>query len=88
MDLIKSTVAVFGVICVATINIPVVIKLTVCYVGLSIIGFISDFFSAGSASSVARGFAGGIKLLTALVLFEVVLVLISTGLAVTIKGAT
>lgn len=87
LELIKSTVAVFGIICVAAINIPILVKLSVCYAVLCLLGIIGDLFSAPSASSVVRGFAGGIKLLTAMVFFELVLVIIATGLTVTIKGA-
>ncbi len=88
LDLIKSTVAVFGVICVAVINLPVIAKLSVCCLLLGILSTVSDFFSQPSASSILRGFLGGIKLLTAIIFFEVVLVIISLGLTVTIKGAS
>lgn len=86
LELIKSTVAVFGIICVAAINIPVLVKLAVCCAALWLLGIICDFFSAQSAASAVRGFAGGMKLLTAMVFFELVLVIICVGLTVTIKG--
>lgn len=87
LELVKSTVAIFGVICVAAINIPIIAKLCVCYIALGILSVISDFFSVSSASSVLRGFAGGIKLLIAIVFFELVLVIISLGLTVMIRSA-
>ncbi len=87
LDLIKSTVAVFGVICIAAINIPTILKLFACYISLNVLSMVSDFFSSSAASSVIRGFAGGIKLLIAIILFELVIVIISIGLTVTIKGS-
>lgn len=87
LDLIKSTVAVFGVICIAAINVPVILKLFACYISLNVLSMVSDFFSSSAASSVIRGFAGGIKLLIAIILFELVIVIISIGLTVTIKGS-
>lgn len=87
LDLIKSTVAVFGVICITAISVPVILKLFACYISLNVLSMVSDFFSSSAASSVIRGFAGGIKLLIAIILFELVIVIISIGLTVTIKGS-
>lgn len=87
LELVKSTVAVFGVICVAAINIPVLVKLCVSYAALSVLGVISDLFSVSSASSALKGFSGGVKLLIAIVFFELVLVIISLGLTVMIRGS-
>lgn len=87
LELVKSTVAVFGVICVAAINIPVLAKLCVSYAALSVLGVISDLFSVSSVSSALKGFSGGVKLLIAIVFFELVLVIISLGLTVMIRGS-
>lgn len=88
IDLMKSTVAIFGVICVIAVNLPVLLKLGACYIAFEILATVSDFFGVASASSTAKGFSSGVKLMTAMVFFEVVLVIISLGLTVAIKGAS
>ncbi len=88
IDLVKNTVAIFGVICVIAVNLPVLLKLGVCCISLEVLSVIADFFGVSSASSTVKGFSGGVKLMTAIVFFEVVLVIISLGLTVAIKGAS
>lgn len=87
LEMLKSTVAVFAVICVVAVNLPVIIKLFTCYISLNVISVIADFFSVQSSASIFKSFAGGIKLMTAVVFFELVLVIISLGLTAAIKGA-
>lgn len=87
LEMLKSTVAVFALICVAAVNLPVIVRLFVCYILLNALALIADFFSVQSCASVIRGFAGGVKLMNAVVFFELVLVIISLGLTAAIKGA-
>lgn len=86
LSLVKSTVAIFAVICVIAINLPVIAGLTANYLSLHIISIISDSFGERQIAGVFKAFASGLKILVTLVIFEIVIVIIVTGLILTIKG--
>ncbi len=86
LNLVKSTVGIFVIICVFIINLPVILRLAVCEAGLRLLGFIGEAFGEKNASGIFNGFAGGIRILLTLVIFELVLIIITTGLIITIKG--
>lgn len=86
LSLTKSTVAIFAIICAVAINLPVIVALSADYLSLYFISVISDSFGERQIAGVFRGFSSGIKILITLVIFELVLVIIATGLILTIKG--
>ena len=86
LSLIKSTVAVFAVVAVFIINLPVLIRLSLDRLILNLIATVGDTFGEKTASGIFKSFSGGLKILVTLTAFEVILVVISTGLIILIKG--
>lgn len=86
ISLVKSTVAVFAILCVTAINLPVIAELFASYISLHFISIIADSFGERRVGSIFDSFASGIKILMILVIFELVIVVISTGLVLTVKG--
>ena len=86
VSLIKSTVAVFAIIAVVLINLPVLIRLTVSYFSLYFLGVIGDLFAEKRAANIIRSFSQSIKIMAVLVIFELVLVIITTGLMISVRG--
>ncbi|MBE6747133.1 MAG: hypothetical protein E7558_06755 [Ruminococcaceae bacterium] len=86
LSLVKSTVAIVAILCAAAINLPIIAKLFANYLSLHIIGIIADSFGEKRAGSIFAGFSSGIRILMIIVIFELVMVIIATGLVLTIKG--
>lgn len=86
LSLVKSTVGIFAIICTFIINLPVLISLTLDYISLYAMSLIADSFGEKQIYSIFNGFSNGIKILITIIIFELVLVIISTGLILTIKG--
>ena len=86
LSLVKSTVAIVAILCATAINLPIIAKLFANYLSLHIIGIIADSFGEKRAGSIFAGFSSGIRILMIIVIFELVMVIIATGLVLTIKG--
>lgn len=86
LSLVKSTVGIFAIICTFVINLPVLISLTIDYISLYAMSLIADSFGEKQIYCIFNGFSNGIKILITIIIFELVLVIISTGLILTIKG--
>ncbi len=86
LSLVKSTVGIFAIICTFVINLPVLISLILDYISLYAMSLIADSFGEKQIHSIFNGFSNGIKILITIIIFELVLVIISTGLILTIKG--
>ena len=86
ISLVKSTVAIVAILCAAAVNLPVIAKLTADYISLRLISLTADSFGEKKISGIFGSFSSGIKTLAVLVVFELVIVIIATGLVLTVKG--
>ena len=86
VSLIKSTIAIFAIIAVVLINLPVLIRLTISYFSLYLLGLVGDLFGEKRASNIIRSFSQSVKIMAVLVIFELVLVIITTGLVISVRG--
>ena len=85
--LVKNTAAVFGVIAVTIINLPVVAECLCWIFGLNMLAILSDMFSQDKASSLLRSVSSVVTLLLVSLIFIVVVFVLSVGLVMVIKGA-
>lgn len=84
LSLVKNTVAVFGLAAVALVNIPTLVECVIWIFMLNILGVLSDVFGSGDTASLFRGLSSGITLLSVVILLEMLLFLLSTGLIITV----
>lgn len=86
IDIVKSTVGIFAVIAAVCINMPLLIKISVCRLSFGVLSMIADSFGEKKSASLIRGVSKSLKLISVLSLFMLFIVIISTGLAVSVKG--
>lgn len=87
LSLVKNTIGVFAIIAALLINLPLFIKISLCRFLLGIISFIGDSFGDKKTSELVMSISEGFKLLSVLAFFEMITVIISTGLAVSVRSS-
>lgn len=86
LSIVKSTIGIFAVIAVICINLPLFINIFFCRFSLGAISLVSDSFGEKKTAGLIRCISKSMRLLSILAFFELVTVVISTGLAVSIRG--
>lgn len=86
INLIKGSVAVVGILAVIIINLPVIIETLIYYLSFSVLSHISESFSCKGVSDVLKCFASGIRTLLLLCVFQMFILIISTGIMLSFKG--
>ena len=86
INLIKGSVAVVGILAVIIINLPVIIETLIYYLSFSVLSNISDGFICKGTGNVLKGFASGIRILLLLCVFQMFVLVISTGIMLSFKG--
>ncbi|MBR5438412.1 MAG: hypothetical protein IKV21_05775 [Clostridia bacterium] len=87
VSIIRSSVALIGISAVILINFPVVIEIVMFNITLNILGFIGDILDCNKVSELVRGFAVGVKIIGLLVVFEAFILIISTAVVLSVRGA-
>ncbi len=87
IGLIKSSVAIVGILVVIIISLPALIESSAYCLSLSLISYICEMFDLRGIASAVRIFYCGLKFIVMLNIFEVFLLIISTGIMLTVKGA-
>ncbi len=86
INLIKGSVAAVGIIAVLVINLPVIIENLIYCTVFSFLAFMSESCGDGKTAGILRCVSGGIRILLLLCVFEMFLLIISTGIMLSIKG--
>lgn len=86
ISLIKSSVAIVGILVVLIISLPAIIEASVYCLMLSFISYICEVLESDSISSAVRVFYCGLKYIVMLNVFEVFILIISVGIMLTVKG--
>lgn len=86
INLIKSSVAVVGIIAVLIINIPVLTEVLLNYFSLSFLSYLSESTGCNSMANTFRSFACAMRILMLLCVFQMFVLIISTGIMLVIKG--
>ena len=86
INLIKSSVAFVGILVIIIINIPVILETLAYYISFSILGYLADTVSATKTGDILRGFSCGIRILLLLTVFEMFILIVSTGILLSVKN--
>ncbi len=88
INLIKGSVAGVGILAVVLCCLPGITELLLNFVSLSLLSFAAGLFGRNEAASLFKGFSLAIKILLLVLVYEVFIVIISTGLMLSIKGGS
>ncbi len=86
INLIKGSVAIVGILVIIIINLPIIIETLIYYVSFTVLSYISDSISGNKAGEAIRCFSCGVRILLLLLVFEMFILIISTGIMLTLKG--
>ncbi len=86
ISLIKSSVAVIGIIGVAIINLPVIIETLLVYISFLFLSYISEVTGLSAVSDFFKAVSAGIRIILLAAIFEIFLLVISTGIMLTFKS--
>ena len=87
LNLIKSTVGVFGIVTVVITVLPIILELSVWWLSLSFISTASEIFGSFKIENLINIFKDVIILLIATVAFSALLFIISCGFMLIFKGS-
>jgi len=85
LSLLKSAVGVFAILAVLLINAPVLLQSVMWILGLKLLAGTANMLGLESISALLDAIVSAITLLAVLVLFGVVLLLLSTGVALSVR---
>ncbi len=86
INLIKGSVAIVGILVILIINLPVIFETLFYYFSFSALSHLSDSFSGVRAGDALRSFSCGMRILLLILVFEIFILIISTGIMLTLKG--
>lgn len=86
INLIKGSVAVIGILVILIINLPIILETLIYYAGLSCIGYAAESLGSPRTAGTLRCFSCGVRILLLLCVFEMFLLIISTGIMLSVKG--
>ncbi len=84
--IIKNSVAIFGIIVIILINLPVVAEIMLFNFLLNFLSFVSELLDCKELSDALRAFAFGIKTIGLIAVFEALILIISTAIMLSFKG--
>lgn len=87
IGLIKSSVALVGILVVLIISLPALIESSVYCLSLSFLSYACEVFELDGISSAVKVFYSGLKFIVMMNVFEIFILIISTGIMLTVKGA-
>lgn len=86
INLIKGSVAVVGIAAVVVCSLPAIIELALNLAALSVLSFASELTTQKGISSLFSGFCTAVKLLLLAVIYEVFIIIISTGIMLSVQN--
>ncbi len=86
INLIKSSVAIVGILVILIINTPIIIETLAYYISFNILSYTSDILSANKTGDIFRIFSSGIRILLLLCIFEMFIMIISIGIILSVKS--
>lgn len=87
INLIRGSVALVGILVIVIINLPVILETLIYYLSFTALSYLSDGFSGGGrVGETLRCFSCGVRILLLLCVFEMFILIISTGIMLSLKG--
>ena len=86
INLMKGSVAIVAILVILILNIPIIIENLIYYIFFNLLSYVSDILLAKKVGDVFRVFTCGMRILLLLCIFEVFVLIISVGIALSVKG--
>jgi stage III sporulation protein AE len=86
INLIKGSVAFVGIIVIVIINIPIIFETIVYYASFSMLSYVAESVSANKAGDILKCFSCGMRILLLVCIFEMFIMIISTGVMLSVKS--
>ncbi|MBR2893026.1 MAG: hypothetical protein IKB94_04145 [Clostridia bacterium] len=86
INLIKGSVAMVGILVVLIVNLPVILETLLYYFSFTVLSYLSDGFCGARVGEALRSFCCGIRILLLLCVFEMFILIVSTGLMLSLRG--
>ena len=86
INLIRGSVAVIGILVIVIINVPIILETLVYYISLNMLSFVAEAVSAKRAGDILRCFSCGMRILMLVSVFEMFILIISTGILLSVKN--
>lgn len=86
INLIKSSVALVGILVTVIINTPIIVETLIYYISFNLLGYLSESLSLGRAGDIFRVFSCGVRILLLLCIFEMFIMIITTGIVLSARN--
>lgn len=86
LTLLRSTLGIFGILAAVLLILPVFLEIIVWNACFYLCASIGDLFEQGKSASLLRGVAGAFGFLNVLLLFQGMILVVTTGLMITIRA--
>jgi stage III sporulation protein AE len=86
INLIKSSVAIVGILVTVIINTPIITETLIYYLSFNFLSYLSDSLLIPKVGNVFRIFATGIRTLLIICVFQVFIMIITTGIVLSVKS--
>ncbi len=86
INLIKGSVAIVGILVVIIINIPIIIETLAYYISFNALGYVAELVCASKTGEILKCFSCGMRILLLLCVFEMFILIISTGVMLSIRN--
>ena len=86
INLMKGSVAVLGIFALAVINVPPLTAGVIYFFLMTLLSCLAEILGLNRASDILRGFASCVKILLLVCVCQVFILIISTGLMLTLRG--
>lgn len=86
INLIKGSVAIVGILVIIIINIPIIFDVMTYYTIFNLISYVADSMAVKRAADALKCFSSGMRILLLVCIFEMFIVIISTGILLSVKN--
>ena len=86
INLIKGSVAIVGILVIIIINIPIIFDVLTYYIIFNLISYVADSLAVKRAADALKCFSSGMRILLLVCIFEMFIVIISTGILLSVKN--
>lgn len=86
LSIVKNTVGIFGILAVVLIHAPVLVELLLWLLCLHLCAACAEALGQGDLAKLLKGIGSGISILNILVIFDLVMLVVSTAIMLMIKA--
>lgn len=86
LTLLRSALGVFGILAAVLLILPTFFEIIVWNISLYLCAAVGDLFEQGKSASLLRGIAGAFTFLNVILLFQGVILVVTTGLILTLRA--